>query len=109
MTSTMAQVATTCTTVNEQKTYAELPPGTKGYLQEKIEYALKAPDIVNIRLPDGSNTIALLKQLVMTEAIRVDEGLAEYRWQYKASALICGPTLSQTGGTRRSRFRVAPR
>lgn len=84
MASTMVQVATTCTTVNEQKTYAELPPGTKGYLQEKIEYALKAPDIVNIRLPDGSNTIVLLKQLVMTEAIRVDETLAEFRWQYKA-------------------------
>lgn len=84
MTSTMVQVATTCTTVNEQKTYAELPPGTKGYLQEKIEYALKAPDIVNIRLPDGSNTIALLKQLVMTAAIRVDEGLAKFHWQYKA-------------------------
>lgn len=84
MTSTMVQVATTCTTVNEQKTYAELPPGTKGYLQEKIEVALKAPDIVNIRLPDGSNTIALLKQLVMTKAIRVDERLAKYRWQYKA-------------------------
>lgn len=84
MTSTMVQVATTCTTVNEQKTYAELPPGTKGYLQEKIEYALKAPDIVNIRLPDGSNTIALLKQLVMTLALRVDERLAKYYWQYKA-------------------------
>lgn len=84
MTSTMVQVATTCTTVNEQKTYAELPPGTKGYLQEKIEYALKAPDIVNIRLPDGSNTIALLKQLVMTAALRVDEGLARFYWQYKA-------------------------
>lgn len=84
MTSTMVQVATTCTTVNEQKTYAELPPGTKGYLQEKIEYALKAPDIVNIRLPDGSNTIALLKQLVMTAALRVDEGLAKFYWQYKA-------------------------
>lgn len=84
MTGTMVQVATTCTTVNEQKTYAELPPGTKGYLQEKIEYALKAPDIVNIRLPDGSNTIALLKQLVMTAAIRVDEGLARFYWQYKA-------------------------
>jgi len=80
----MVQMATTCTTVNEQKTYAELPPGTKGYLQEKIEYALKAPDIVNIQLPDGSNTIALLKQIVMTLAIRVDERLANYYWQYKA-------------------------
>ncbi len=77
MASTMVQVATACTTVNEQKTYAELPPGTKGYLQEKIEYALKAPDIVDIRLPDGSNTIALLKQLVMTAALRVDERLAK--------------------------------
>ncbi|MGN6087539.1 VRR-NUC domain-containing protein [Trinickia sp.] len=84
MASTMVQVATTCTTVDEQKTYAELPPGTKGYLQEKIEYALKAPDFVNIRLPDGSNTIALLKQLVMTEAIRADEALGKFRWQYKA-------------------------
>ena len=84
MSSTMVQVATTCTTFNEQKTYAELPPGTKGYLQEKIEYALKAPDIVNIRLPDGSNTIALLKQIVMTLAVRVDERLVNYYWQYKA-------------------------
>lgn len=84
MADTMVQVATTCTTVNEQKTYAELPPGTKGYLQEKIEYALKAPDIVNIRLSDGSTTVALLKQLVMSAAIRVDEAIAKFHWQYKA-------------------------
>ncbi|MBR8300921.1 MULTISPECIES: VRR-NUC domain-containing protein [Burkholderia cepacia complex] len=84
MATTMETVAT-CQTVNEdRKTYAELPPGTKGYLQEKIEYALKAPDIVNIRLPDGSNTISTLKQIVMTAAIRVDESLADFRWQYKA-------------------------
>lgn len=84
MASTMVQVATTCTTINEQKTYAELPPGTKGYLQEKIEFALKVPDFADIRLPDGSTTIALLKQLAMTAAIRVDEELAKFRWQYKA-------------------------
>lgn len=100
MASTMAQVATTCTTVNEQKTYAELPAGTKGYLQEKIEYALKAPDIVNIRLPDGSNTVALLKQLVMTAAIRVDEGLAKFHWQYKAEVTFDMWPDFVSGGTR---------
>lgn len=84
MASTMETVAT-CTTVKEdRKTYAELPPGTKGYLQEKIEYALKAPDIVNIKLPDGSHTISMLKQIVMTAAIRIDETLHDFRWQYKS-------------------------
>lgn len=84
MASTMEKVAT-CTTINEdRKTYTELPPGTKGYLQEKIEYALKAPDIVNIKLPDGSHTISMLKQIVMTAAIRIDESMANFRWQYKA-------------------------
>ncbi len=84
MTHTMEPVAT-CTTVNEDRvTYAELPPDTKGYLQEKIEYALQAPDFVNIKLPDGTNTISALKQVVMTAAIRVDEGVADFRWQYKA-------------------------
>lgn len=84
MASTMETVAI-CKTVNEdRKTYAELPPGTTGYLQEKIEYALKAPDVVTIKLPDGSNTISMLKQIVMTAAIRVDESVADFRWQYKA-------------------------
>ncbi|KGV16719.1 VRR-NUC domain-containing protein [Burkholderia pseudomallei] len=84
MAGTMQTVAT-CETVNEGRiTYAELPPGTKGYLQEKIEYALKAPDIVNIKLPDGSSTISMLKQIVTTAAIRVDESVADFRWQYKA-------------------------
>ncbi|PTB20734.1 VRR-NUC domain-containing protein [Trinickia symbiotica] len=96
----MVQVATTCTTVNEQKTYAELPPRTKGYLQEKIEYALNAPDIVDIRLPDGSNTIALLKQLVMTLAIRVDERLAKYYWQYKAEVTFDMWPDFESGGTK---------
>ncbi|MFM0644684.1 VRR-NUC domain-containing protein [Paraburkholderia bryophila] len=83
MSATMETIAT-CTTVNEdRKTYAELPPDTEGYLQEKIEYSLKAPDIINVRLPDGSNTISMLKQIVMTEAIRIDEKLADFRWQYK--------------------------
>ena len=84
MASTMETVAT-CTTVKEDTiTYAELPPGTKGYLQEKIEDALKAPDIVKIRLPDGSNTISALKQIVMSWAIRIDETIHDFRWQYKA-------------------------
>ncbi|RAS38921.1 VRR-NUC domain-containing protein [Paraburkholderia bryophila] len=84
MSATMETIAT-CTTVNEdRKTYAELPPDTKGYLQEKIEYSLKAPDIINVRLPDGSNTISMLKQIVMTAAIHIDEKLADFRWQYKA-------------------------
>lgn len=84
MAGTMEPVAT-CTTVNEDRvTYAELPPDTKGYLQERIEYALLAPDFVNIKLSDGTNTISALKQVVMTAAIRVDEDIADFRWQYKA-------------------------
>ena len=84
MAGTMVQVATTCTTINEQKTYAELPPETKGYLQEKIEFALKVPDFANVQLPDGSNTIAMLKQIAMSWAIRLDEAIADFYWQYKA-------------------------
>lgn len=77
-------VAETCTTVEENKQYAPLPPLSKGYLTEKVEAGLKAPRFVNVRLPDGSTTISTLKQIVMSSAIRLDEYIADFYWQYKA-------------------------
>lgn len=84
MGSTLQPAGSTCTIINEEPTYAMLPPFSKGYLQEKIEYALKMPKIVSVLLPDGSTIVRLLKQLAMTSAIRVDEKVANYFWQYKA-------------------------
>lgn len=100
MAGSMETVAT-CTTVNEDlKTYVALPAGAKGYLQEKIEDALKAPDIVNIRLPDGSNTISALKQIVASWAIRIDETLHDFYWQYKAEVSFDMTDAALSGGRR---------
>ncbi|KVU55425.1 VRR-NUC domain-containing protein [Burkholderia cepacia] len=100
MAGTMETVAT-CTTVKENTiTYAELPRDTKGYLQEKIEDALKTPDMVNIRLPDGSNTVSALKQVVMSWAIRIDETLHNFYWQYKAEVSFDMTPAMLSGGRR---------
>ncbi|ABO60379.1 VRR-NUC domain-containing protein (plasmid) [Burkholderia vietnamiensis] len=84
MGSTLQPAGSTCTIVNEDPAYADLPPVTKGYLQEKVEIGLKMPRIVYIRLPDGRTTVNLLKQVAMTLAIRYDERKADYYWPYKA-------------------------
>ncbi|MCA8205164.1 VRR-NUC domain-containing protein [Burkholderia sp. AU33545] len=79
------QPAGTCETVQERvPQYAILPPGAKGYLQEKVEFALKFPRIGSIRLSDGSTATTFLKQIVVTQAIRVEERIAKFWWRYKA-------------------------
>ncbi|MGH8779401.1 VRR-NUC domain-containing protein [Paraburkholderia sp.] len=93
------QPAGACETIRERvPEYALLPPGTKGYLQEKIEFALKAPRIVSIVLPDGTIGNRLLKQLAMTLAIRRDEAAANYYWQYKAEVSFDMAPSIATGG-----------
>jgi hypothetical protein len=84
MTTTMQPVASTCTTIEERQEYVRLPPLTTGYLTEKVLYALKAPKIVTIKLPDGSTSDTFLKQIVVSSAIRVDETIASFYWLYKA-------------------------
>ncbi|KVV07369.1 VRR-NUC domain-containing protein [Burkholderia ubonensis] len=84
MGSTLQPAGSTCTIINEEPTYADLPPFTRGYLQEKVEFGLKMPRIVYVRLPDGKTTVNLLKQVAMTLAIRIDERKANYYWSYKA-------------------------
>jgi hypothetical protein len=84
MGSTLQAAGSTCTIINEDEDYALLPPFTRGYLQEKVEYALQVPRVVYVRLPDGSTTVNLLKQVAMTIAIRVDEELEDFYWSYKA-------------------------
>lgn len=84
MGSTLQPAGSTCTIINEDTSYALLPPLTKGYLLEKVEYALKVPMVIRIALPDGTTTVNLLKQVAMTLAIRVDEEIAKFYWQYKA-------------------------
>ncbi|KUY81239.1 VRR-NUC domain-containing protein [Burkholderia sp. RF4-BP95] len=81
---TLQPAGSTCTTINEDPAYARLPPITKGYLQEKVEFALKMPKIVYVRLPDGTTTVNLLKQVAMTAAIRRDEVPARFYFPYKA-------------------------
>ncbi|ASL45819.1 hypothetical protein bAD24_III00385 [Burkholderia sp. AD24] len=80
----LEEAGSTCTTINEKPEYARIPPGRKGYLQEKVEHALQMPKVVYIRLPDGRTTVNLLKQVAMTLAIRYDETKALFYWQYKA-------------------------
>ncbi|AIF48811.1 VRR-NUC domain-containing protein [Dyella japonica] len=84
MAATLQPVDTTCTTVQERIDYAKLPPLALTYLTEKVRVALKAPKVVTMVLPDGSVTTQLLKQLVMSAAIRLEETLKEFLWPYKA-------------------------
>lgn len=84
MGATLEPAGSTCTILEERPEYARLPPNSEGYLAEKVRYALKAPRIVTIRLPDGSTTTNLLKQVVVSMVIRRDEYAADFFWMYKA-------------------------
>jgi len=84
MAASLQPAGNTCTTVEERQEYARLPPLAIGYLTEKVKVALKAPRIGTLKLPSGSTTTTLLKQIVATAAIRVDETIADFHWLYKA-------------------------
>jgi hypothetical protein len=99
MSQAMQPVGSTCTTVEENKQYAPLPPNTKGYLVEKVEAGLKAPRFITVRKQDGSTTISTLKQVVMSTAIRVDEYIADFYWQYKAEVTFDMFASIQSRGT----------
>ncbi|MFM0596506.1 MULTISPECIES: VRR-NUC domain-containing protein [Paraburkholderia] len=98
MGASLKEAGSTCTTVNEKPEYARIPPGKKGYLQEKVEHALQVPKIVYIRLPDGRTTVNLLKQVAMTLAIRYDETKALFYWQYKAEVSFDMWSFTASGG-----------
>ncbi|MWL89116.1 VRR-NUC domain-containing protein [Cupriavidus sp. SW-Y-13] len=81
---TYRTVSTACTTLEERKEYGQVPPADKGYVAEKVEYALRFPRVTTVRRKDGTTTQALLQQLVVSAAIRADEFLADFYWHYKA-------------------------
>lgn len=98
MGATLQPAGSTCTTINEDMQYAPIPSGNKGYLQEKVEYALQMPKVVYVRLPDGTTTVSLLKQVAMTTAIRIDEEIANFYWQYKAEVSFDMTPYFASGG-----------
>ncbi|KVH76931.1 nuclease [Burkholderia ubonensis] len=80
------QPAGACETIKERvPEYAYLPPNTKGYLQEKVETALKTAKYVPVRLRDGSITHRLLMQAAMSAPMIYEEKI-KWKWlsKYKA-------------------------
>ncbi|KVW38524.1 VRR-NUC domain-containing protein [Burkholderia ubonensis] len=80
------QPAGTCETIKERvPEYAYLPPGTKGYLQEKVETALKTAKYVPVKLRDGSIVYRLLMQAAMSAPMIFEERV-KWKWlsKYKA-------------------------
>lgn len=77
-----------CTTVNENIAYAKLPPLTKGYIQEKVEYALKNTFIKNITKKTGQQITVVLCQVRLSAAIAADEINANYKWQYRPEVVF---------------------
>lgn len=84
MTAVFTPVAS-CQTIKERvPQYVELPPGTKGYLTEKVLYALRTPEKRLRMLPGGQMVESWLRQIVVSGTIKRDEEDADYRWLYKA-------------------------
>jgi hypothetical protein len=95
---TLQPAGSTCTTINERPEYASLPPGTKGYLQEKIEFALKTPDVIPVKLRDGSVIYRMLMQVAMAGPMIAEERAAKFLWQYKAEVSFdMGPSVLSGG------------
>ncbi|WP_244117107.1 VRR-NUC domain-containing protein [Burkholderia gladioli] len=79
------QAAGSCETIRERvPEYALLPPGTKGYLQEKVEVALKTAKYIPVRLRDGSIIYRLLMQVAMSGPMIIEEKARNWLFQYKA-------------------------
>ncbi|WP_321895626.1 VRR-NUC domain-containing protein [Burkholderia cepacia] len=82
------QPAGACETIKERvPEYAYLPPGTKGYLREKVEKALKTAKYVPVRLRDGSIVYRLLMQSAMSVPMMVEEEF-EWKWLFKYKAEV---------------------
>lgn len=115
---TYRNAGNTCTTLEERKDYAQIPPMHKGYVTEKVEYALRFPKVTTVRRKDGSTIQAFLQQIVVSGAIRADEFLANFYWYYKAevsfdmSHILPRPFLSsgnkQEGPNRRHSLNPFP-
>ncbi|MGU7772007.1 VRR-NUC domain-containing protein [Burkholderia sp. MR1-5-21] len=79
------QPAGACETIRERvPQYASLPPGTKGYLQEKVEHALKTARYIPVKLRNGSVIYRLLMQVAMSGPMIIEEKAREWLFQYKA-------------------------
>ncbi|HDR9486853.1 TPA: VRR-NUC domain-containing protein [Burkholderia aenigmatica] len=82
------QPAGECQTIKERRPeYAFLPsPAAKGYLQEKVETALKMARYSPVRLPSGSIIYKLLMQQAMSVPMIIEERSKKWNWyfQYKA-------------------------
>ncbi|WP_332606365.1 VRR-NUC domain-containing protein [Acinetobacter sp. ESBL14] len=77
-----------CTTIHENVTYAQLPPETKGYLTEKIEYALKNTIIQKVVKKGGKSAIVAFTQLKLSAAIGLDETVALFYWKYRPEVVF---------------------
>ncbi|UEP40318.1 VRR-NUC domain-containing protein [Burkholderia sp. B21-005] len=94
------QPAGACETIKERvPEYALLPPGTKGYLQEKVETALKTAKYIPVKLRDGSIVHRLLMQSAMSVPMIIEE---EFKWKwifkYKAEVSFDMMPFFATGG-----------
>ena len=79
------QPAGSCETIKERvPEYAYLPPETKGYLQEKVETALKTAKYIPVKLRDGSVIYRLLMQVAMSVPMIAEEKTWNWLFQYKA-------------------------
>ncbi|WP_052370314.1 VRR-NUC domain-containing protein [Chromobacterium haemolyticum] len=76
----------TMTIVEERPEYARLPqPDNKPYLTEKADVAVLAPKSVGVTSKKTGRTYNLnMRQITMSNLIRLDEYSHEYKWFYKA-------------------------
>jgi hypothetical protein len=93
------QPAGSCETIKErQAKYAYLPPGTKGYLQEKVETALKTARYIPVKLRDGSIIHRLICQAGMSVPMIAEEKLWNWLFQYKAEVSFDMTPADATSG-----------
>jgi hypothetical protein len=93
------QPAGSCETIQERvPEYAALPPGTKGYLKEKIEFALKTPKVIPVRLRDGSIIYRMMLQAAMSAPMIAQEVAAGWLFEYKAEVSFDMSPFVSTGG-----------
>ncbi|WP_244122074.1 VRR-NUC domain-containing protein [Burkholderia gladioli] len=93
------QAAGSCETIRERvPEYALLPPGTKGYLQKKVEVALKTAKYIPVRLRDGSIIYRLLMQVAMSGPMIIEEKARNWLFQYKAEVSFDMTPFIATGG-----------
>ncbi|MBP4049128.1 VRR-NUC domain-containing protein [Chromobacterium violaceum] len=74
------------TIVEERPEYAKLPqPDNKPYLTEKADVAILAPKSVSVTSKKTGRSYNLnMRQITMSQLIRIDENSHDFKWFYKA-------------------------